>query len=95
MNFLGVLLGKFLDPVNFIVVLIITTFSREKWIIVVAAICAAVFTETVLTLMQQTRPWGYGIISGIIVSLLQAVLSFRLVGRFRKPKKQVESKVND
>ena len=30
---LGTLVGKLLDPVSFIVVLIVTLFSKKKWII--------------------------------------------------------------
>lgn len=92
---LGTVVGKLLDPVSFIVALVVTTFSREKWIIVVAAICAAIVTETVLTSMQVTRSWGQGIVPGIIASFLHAAFSFWVVGRFRKPKSQSDSNQDD
>ena len=92
---LGTVVGKLLDPLSFVVALIVTAFSREKWIIVVAALCAALITETVITSMQVSRSWGQGIMPGIIASLLHAVFSFWLVGRFRKPKVNISNNEDD
>jgi len=84
MVIIAILLVKMLDPVSFIVVLMVSTFSREKWIIPVAAIIGAIVTETVLTSTQNLRIWGEGIIFGVLASGVHAVLSYWLIGKFKK-----------
>jgi len=81
----AILLVKMLDPVSFIVVLMVSIFSREKWIIPVAAIIGAIVTETVLTSTQITRTWGQGIIFGVLASGVHAVLIYWLIGKLIKP----------
>ena len=81
---LGTTVGKLLDPVSFIVVLIVTLCSKQKHIIIVAALVAAIITESVLTSMQATRSWGQGIAPGFLASLLHAVFLFWVVSKFRK-----------
>lgn len=86
MGLLAMLIAKLLDPVSFVVVLVVTFFSREKWIIPIAAVVGAVAAETVLTAAQITRSWGEGIIFSLIASGVHAVICYRLVGIKRKPK---------
>lgn len=81
---LGTIVGKLLDPVSFIVVLIFTLCSKQKYIIFIAALFGAIITESVLTSMQVTRSWGQGIVPGFIASLLHAAFLFWVVGKFRK-----------
>ena len=80
----AMLLAKILDPVSFIVVLVVSLFSRKKWIIPVAVIIGAIVTETILTSTQITRTWGQGIILGVLASGVHAVLSYWLIGNFKK-----------
>ncbi len=87
MAIVAMLLAKILDPVSFIVVLVVSLFSRKKWIIPVAAIIGAIVTETILTFTQITRTWGQGIILGVLASGIHAVLSYWLIGKFKKTSK--------
>ena len=81
---LGIIIGKLLDPVSFIVVLVVTLCSKQKYIMIVAALVGAIITESVLTSIQVTRSWGQGIVQGFIASLLHAAFLFWVVGKFRK-----------
>ena len=85
---LGSILGRLFDPVSAVVALVVVTFSRKKWIIIVAAIIAAIVAETVLTSMQMRRSWGQGLVPGIIAGSLHAIIFFWVVGRFRKSRDQ-------
>ena len=84
MVIIAMLLAKFLDPIGFIVVLVISFITRDKWIIPVAAIAGALIIETVLTSIQITRTWGQGLPIGIIASGLHVVLCYWLIGKFKK-----------
>lgn len=84
MAIIAILLAKLLDPISFIVVLIISFFSREKWIIPVAAVIGAVVTETMLTSTQITRTWGHGVIPGLMASGIHAILCYWFIRKFKK-----------
>lgn len=80
----GGLLGKLLDPVSLVLCFILLVIKREKWMIGVSAIAAAIASETVITLMLFTRTWGEGLVLGFIASLIHSVLAYWVVGKFRK-----------
>ncbi|RJP32214.1 MAG: hypothetical protein C4527_06410 [Candidatus Omnitrophota bacterium] len=79
MAIIVIILVKLLDPISFIVVLVVSFFLREKWIIPVAAIVGAVATETMLASTQITRIWGQGIIPGFISSGIHAIICYWLL----------------
>jgi hypothetical protein len=83
--FLGATLAKLLDPLAFIIAIIVTTFSRNKIIIPVAAIFAALLSELFITSMNS-RSFGENsmIFYGFIASMIHASLAFYLIGKFRK-----------
>ncbi|MFK5894349.1 MAG: hypothetical protein QM504_14095 [Pseudomonadota bacterium] len=83
---IGSIAGKLLDPIGFFIVLFISFLSRKKWIIPIAAIIAAVATETLLTSSQYTRIWGEGIVYGLIASGLHALICYWIIGAFKKKK---------
>jgi len=88
---IGAIIGRLLDPVSFIIVLVISTFSRKKWVILVAAITGAVVTETILTSSQFTRTWGEGLVYGFIASGLHALICYWVIGKFKKLKTKKEN----
>lgn len=79
---------KVLDPISFGLAFLIILFSRNKAIILVSASITAVVIETLLTSSQYTRSWGQGIVPGFIAALIQAGVSYWIVGLFRKKKRQ-------
>jgi len=88
---LGMSVGKLLDPVSLIIALIVTFFSRSKWIIILAALVAALGSETIISVVDPSnRSWGRGIVPGLIASLLHAGISFWLLSRLRKSKNEKE-----
>lgn len=86
MRDLIVIAVKTLDPVSFVIAFIVVLFGRKKSIILISAVIAALATETILTTLQLSRPWGLGLIPGFIAALIQAGLSYWIVGLFRKKK---------
>lgn len=84
MGLLATIIAKLLDPISFIVVLVVTLFSRQKWIIPVAAIAGAVVTETVLTSIRFTRPWGQGLVLGLVATGVHAIVCYWLVGLIKR-----------
>ena len=84
MDFIVIVLVKLLDPISFAIVFGVSFFSRKKWIIAVAAIVGAVAVETILTSTQMARSWGQGLIIGLLVSGIHALLCYWLIGKFKK-----------
>jgi len=76
MAVVAVLIAKLLDPISFIVALVIVLFSRRWWIIIVAAAVSAVIVETILTSTQFTRTWGQGLLLGFVASAIHASVIF-------------------
>jgi hypothetical protein len=76
--FMAVFLAKLLDPVGFVVALIVVMFSRKKWIILLAAVLAALVVETMLSSIQHTRTWGQGLPIGFLVGLVHASTVFAI-----------------
>jgi hypothetical protein len=69
-------LAKLLDPVGFVVSLVVVLFSKKKWIILLAAALAAAVGETILSATQYTRTWGQGLPIGFLAGLVHASIVF-------------------
>ena len=91
---LGTLAAKLLDPASIVIVLFVILCSKQKWIIPVAGVIAAIIVETILTSMQVTRSWGQGLFFGLSASLIHAVLIYWMVSQFRK-KENLDQQVMD
>jgi hypothetical protein len=77
-------LAQFLDPVRFIIIFLVCVFSKNKWIILIAAIIGAVSIETILKMSQITRVWGSGLTSGFLASFFHAVICYKIVNKVKK-----------
>ena len=86
MAFIAVLLAKTLDPIGFLIVLVISLFSRKKWIIPISAIFSSIIIESILTSSQISRNWGESIIPGLIASSVHAIICYFIINLFRKNK---------
>lgn len=71
-------LAKFLDPVSFLIALIVVLLSKKKWIILLAAGLAAVIGESYLSSIQYNRIWGQGLPIGFLVGLVHASIVFAI-----------------
>ena len=91
MSFIASTVVKLLDPIGFVIVLLVSLVSRQRWIIPVAAVSGALIAETLLTVTQYTRSWGQGIATGVVASTLQALACFVVLGLFRKTSKSVNA----
>ena len=87
MAFMVSLAVMVVDPAGLVIVLVICSMSRKKWIIPVAAIIAALIAETVLTATQYTRAWGSGMPLTLLATTIQAVACYWLVSRIRAARK--------
>lgn len=87
MSFIATVIAKLLDPISFIVILVISFFSRSKWIIPASAVTGAIVTETILASNQYTRAWGSGLGHGLVASGIHALICYWLVGKFKKNQK--------
>ncbi len=85
MGLIATIIVKLVDPIGFVVVFVVSIFSRSKWIIPVAAISGAVVIETILTSNQYTRTWGQGLFQGFIASGIHALICYWLIGKFKTP----------
>ncbi len=84
------ILVKLLDPVSFILCLILTLFSINKLnffiLILVVSVVVAIAIETTLDAMQYTRVWGEGIIAGLFASMVHTFLSIKILNAWKKYK---------
>jgi len=87
MSFIATIIAKLLDPISFVVILVISFFSRSKWIIPASAVIGAIVTETILASNQYTRTWGSGLGHGLVASGIHALTCYWLVGKFKKNQK--------
>jgi glucan phosphoethanolaminetransferase (alkaline phosphatase superfamily) len=84
MSFVASVVVKLLDPIGFVIVLLVSLLSRQRWIIPVAALTGAVIAEALLTAMQYTRVWGQGIVAGVFASTIHALACYLVLSLFRK-----------
>ena len=86
MGAIAVFLAALLDPIRLVIALLVVLFSRQKWIILVAAAISALAIETLLSSTQHTRTWGQGLPVGSIASLVHASLVFLIRARITAKK---------
>ena len=81
-------LVKLIDPVSFVLCLIMTLFLVRKLnfyiLIAIVSLVVAIAMETMLDAMQYTRVWGQGIIAGLIASILHTFLSIKIYHGWKK-----------
>lgn len=87
-SYIAHFLASFLDPVRFIVTLVIMVlFVYKKGIVIsvlVSAIVSFVVMESLLMQSQGLRIFGEGVLWGLPASLVHGVLSYNLVKYFKK-----------
>lgn len=88
MGLVAILVAKILDPISFAICLIVVLFSRRPSVIPIAAIVAAVASETLLTASQYTRSWGEGLVPAFVAGLVHAGIVFKIRSVVSRPKKQ-------
>lgn len=84
---------KLFDPIGFALVLAVVQFSRMKWIVLPAALCAAVVGETIIVSIQQAGNWGQGLPAGLLAGMVQASAVFGIRSLF-DARKQAPDGVN-
>ena len=79
---------KLLDPVSFVLCLILTLFlvrELNSYILIsVVSVVVAIAIETMLDAIQYTRVWGEGIIAGLIASIVHTFLSIKIYNASKK-----------
>lgn len=73
---MSLFVAKLFDPISFALALAVIQFSRMKWIILPAALSAAVVGETIVVSIQQAGDWGQGLSVGLLAGLVQASVVF-------------------
>ena len=96
-----ILIVKLFDPITFVIVFIVSFFSRKKLIIPIAAATGAIAGEVMLSASKASYSWGQQLIPALFACSIQAYICYKIIGRFKnkatiKPKssnhKQVKSK---
>jgi len=84
---ISLFLAKLSDPISFALAIAVVQFSRTIWIIVPAAVCAAVVGETMLVFIQLDGTWGQDLPMGLLAGMVQASAVFGVRSLFdaRKP----------
>ena len=88
MSLIATLIAKLLDPVSIVICMVLLLIKREKWMIGVATIVAAVVVETALTKLQYSRTWGQELFVGLVASLMHATLAYLVIRKFAKSKSE-------
>ena len=76
---LGFVLAAFLDPVQAGIVLAVVLVHRGQLPVVVAGLCAALVSETVMALAAADYAWGELIVPRMVAALLQAAVLWWVV----------------
>jgi hypothetical protein len=76
---LGFVLAAFLDPIQAGIVLAVVLVCRGARSVVVAGVCAAVVSETVMALAADNYAWGELVAPRMVSSLMQAVILWWVV----------------
>lgn len=83
MAFLGILIGKLLDPFSFIAALVIAYQIKKWWMIPVVGIVIAVCAEALLVSLSFTRQFGHSLVVGFIASSIHVSLAFLATQKFK------------
>jgi len=87
-GYLMSLLASFLDPVRFVVCLVIValfTYSRGLYVsVIVSAIVSFIVMEALLKQSQGLRVFGEGFLWGFPASLIHGYLSYLLITYFKR-----------
>jgi len=76
-----------LDPIIFLIVLILNFISLDKKKIIIYGIIGGVIAEIMVTSMNVTRSFGDTVFLRIIAASLQSLLSFYIAKYFKNRKK--------
>lgn len=78
---------KLLDPIAFLVIILLNLITREKWIIPVSAIIVAVLYEFLLGMIgSKSHTFGTSLLPGIIASTIHALIAYKIVGWYKSRK---------
>jgi len=87
MIYLVQLIVMALDPIIFLIVLILNFISLDKKKIIIYGIIGGVIAEIMVTSMNVTRSFGDTVFLRIIAASLQSLLSFYIAKYFKNRKK--------
>jgi len=87
MIYLVQLIVMALDPIIFLIVLILNFISLDKKKIIIYGIIGGLIAEIMVTLMNVTRSFGDTVFLRIIAASLQSLLSFYIAKYFKNRKK--------
>jgi len=76
-----------LDPIIFLIVLILNFISLDKKKIIIYGIIGGLIAEIMVTSMNVTRSFGDTVFLRIIAASLQSLLSFYIAKYFKNRKK--------
>ena len=87
MIYLVQLIVMALDPIIFLIVLILNFISLDKKKIIIYGIIVGLIAEIMVTSMNVTRSFGDTVFLRIIAASLQSLLSFYIAKYFKNRKK--------
>jgi len=87
MIYLVQLIVMALDPIIFLIVLILNFISLDKKKIIIYGIIGGLIAEIMVTSMNVTRSFGDTVFLRIIAASLQSLLSFYIAKYFKNRKK--------
>lgn len=75
---------KALDPLTFIIILIICFCTRKKWIVLFSVVLLAVLSELIMVSGSTQMIWGQTLIPALLGYGIQALVCYWLMGKFKK-----------